>query len=154
MSGFVGGDTTPASFTLVNDGFWPDIDADHLREAQRIAGTITNARLELATVNAMLSVNSDLATRRAEWTAKGHATLADVPSPRINGVSALVHAYLRAVYCATSAEIAERYRSYDATNSGEQKAADEVDSIAEYRRDERWAIRDLLGIGRTTVELI
>lgn len=153
MSGFVAGGPS-APFNLVNDGFWPDIDANELRAAQRIDSTITNARLEMAIVNAMLSVNGDLVHRRAEWIAAGHATLADVPSLKVNDVSGLVHAYNRAVYSAVSAEVAERYRSFDATNSGEKKAAEEVDSIAEYRRDQRWAVRDLLGIGRTTVELI
>lgn len=153
MSGFVAGGTT-AGFTLTNDGFWPDIDADKLRAAQRIESAVTNARLEVAIVAAMIAVNRDLVGRRAEWTEAGHVTLEDVPSPKVNDVSVRVHTYLRAVYCATSAEVAERYRSYDATNSGEQKTAEEVDSVAEYRRDQRWAICDLLDTSRTTVELL
>ncbi|WP_435635340.1 head completion/stabilization protein [Pseudomonas solani] len=153
MSGFIAGGT-PTAFTLSNDGFWPDIDANALRDAQRIDGSVSNARLEVATVAAMLSVNADLRSRKRHWQAAGHTKLASIPSERINGISALVHTYKRAVYAATSAEIAERYRTFDATNSGEQKAADEAQAIDDYRRDQRWAVRDLLGVRRTTVELI
>ena len=153
MSGFVAGGVS-TGFNLVNDGFWPDIDADKLRDAQRIESAITNARLEVATVAAMVSVNKDLRSCKLKWQASGHASLAKVPADQIGGKSVLVHSYLRAVYCATSAEVAERYRSYDSTNSGEAKAAEETSSIDEYRRDQRWAVRDLLGVGRTTVELI
>ena len=78
MSGFIATGTTEA-FTLTNDGFWPDIDADHLRASLRLDGTVSDARLELAAVNAMLSVNRELANLQAEYQAEGYATLADVP---------------------------------------------------------------------------
>ena len=35
--------------------------------------------------------------------------------------SQLLHLYRRIVYCRALAELIERYRSFDATNSGEQK---------------------------------
>ncbi|SQC90484.1 head completion protein [Pseudomonas aeruginosa] len=58
--------------------------------------------------------------------------------------SELVQLYLRAVQSATAAEVAERYRWYDTTTSGNDKAQDIATTIDDYRRDQRWAIRDFL----------
>lgn len=153
MSGFIAGGTAEA-FALVNDGFWPDIDADHLRAAQRIDAAVTNARLEVAAVAAMVAVNRDLSAAKAKWLAAGFGTLAEVPADQIAGASMHVHRYRRAVYSLTSAEVAERYRSYDATNSGAKGADLDEPSADDYRRDARHAVRDILGIGHATVELI
>jgi hypothetical protein len=152
-SGFIATGTAEA-FTLTNDGFWPDIDADRLRASLRLDGTVDNVRLEVAAVNAMLSVNRELAGTRADYEADGYATLSDVPGAKLQGVSGLILLYRRAVYCTAGAELAERYRSYDATAAGNQRADDLTPSIDEYRRDARYAIRDLLGETHITVELI
>ena len=60
MSAFVSTGTA-AEFTLSNDGWFPDIDANKARETLRLDGSVTDTRLEAALVNAMLSVNQDLA---------------------------------------------------------------------------------------------
>lgn len=153
MSGFVG--NAPAQpFTLTNDGFWPDIDAAHLRERQRIGGNVTNARLEEAAVAAMISVNRELRTLKLRYMALGHDTLEAVPADQINNESELVHTYRRAIYSEASAEVAERYRNYSATEAGAAKGEAEELTADDYRRDKRFAIRDLLGVSRTTVELL
>ena len=153
MSGFVG--NAPAQpFNLTNDGFWPDIDANHLRERQRIGGNVSNARLEEATVAAMISVNRELRPLKLRYMAQGAETLKDVPAEQIQNESELVHTYRRAIYSTASAEVAERYRTYSATNTGAAKGEEEEQSADDYRRDARFAIRDLLGISRTTVELL
>lgn len=62
--------------------------------------------------------------------------------------------YLRAVYAAVQCELVERYRDYDTTAKGD-KRADAMDPRAdEARRDLRWALTDLQGACRVTVELI
>lgn len=153
MSGFVG--NAPAQpFTLTNDGFWPNIDAAHLRERQRIGSNVTNARLEEAAVAAMISVNRELRTLKLRYMALGHDTLEAVPADKINNESELVHTYRRAIYSEASAEVAERYRTYSATEAGAAKGEAEDQTADDYRRDKRFAIRDLLGISRTTVELL
>lgn len=153
MSGFVASAPAPA-FILTNDGFWPDIDANHLRERQRIGGNVSNARLEEAAVAAMISVNRELRTLKLRYMAAGADTLAAVPAEQIQDESELVHTYRRAIYSTASAEIADRYRNYSATNTGAAKGEEEEQSADDYRRDARFAIRDLLGISRTTVELL
>lgn len=153
MSGFVAGSAN-AAFSITNDGFWPDINGDELRAAQRIETAVTNERLKAAAVAAIIATNRELASLKARYQSEGSATLAAVPADAIGGESPLVATYRRAIYSATSAEVAERYRTYDATNSGTDKADEERPTIDDYRRDARFAIRDLLGVSRTTVELL
>jgi hypothetical protein len=156
MSGFVAGGTgapTPSGH-INTDPFWPSIDLDDVRGTLRIDSSVTPIRLETATIAAAISVNREFATWRRAKQAEGYTTLADVPAEQIEDKSELVHLYQRAIYAATGAEICERYRSYDSTNSGNQNAEELTPSIDELRRDQRWAVRDFLGLGRTTVELI
>ncbi|MGF6091126.1 head completion/stabilization protein [Pseudomonas sp. 18173] len=153
MSGFIAGGKSPAGH-INTDTFWPSIDLDDVRGTLRIDSSVTPIRLETATIAAAISVNREFAEWRCTQQAEGYVTLADVPAEKVNDLSQLVHLYQRAIYAATGAEISERYRSYDSTNSGNQNADDLTPSIDELRRDQRWAVRDFLGLGRTTVELI
>jgi hypothetical protein len=153
MSGFIAGGTV-ASGLINTDVFWPPIDLDQLRATLRIDASVTAPRLETAAVAAAISVNRELSAWCATQQAAGHTKLADMPGERINGVLVLVHLYRRAIEAATGAEVCERYRSYDSTNSGHQNAEELTPNIDDYRRDLRWAVRDFLGVNRTTVELI
>lgn len=154
MSGFVAGGSTPTANHINTDSFWPSIDLDQMREALRIDASVTPPRLETAVIAAAISVNRELLKWRGAQQAAGYATLAEVPAETINDQSELVHLYARAIQAATGAEVCERYRSYDSTGTGDRKAEALQFNIDEYRRDQRWAIRDLLGIARMTVELI
>jgi hypothetical protein len=154
MSGFIATGSTAETYVFTNDGFWPDIDGATLRGAIRLDGSISDARLEVAAVNALIQVNQELRGLKASHQADGHVALADVPADRINDESCLVLLYRRAIYCTAAAELSERYRSYDSTAEGNRNAEELTSSIDEYRRDARFAIRDLLGVGHCTVELI
>lgn len=155
MSAFVAGGGIPTdTYPITNAEFWPDIDGQDLRAAMRINSSVTDARLEVAAVGAMLSTNDELAGYREARRAEGHTALADVPAEKIQGTSQLLHLYRRAVYCRALAELVERYTSFDATNSGDQKVTEEETSADQLRRDARWAVRDILGVSRTTVETL
>jgi len=153
MSGFIAGGTV-ASGLIHTDAFWPPIDLDQLRATLRIDASVTAPRMETAAVAAAICVNRELSEWRATQQAAGHTKLADMPGERINGITVLVHLYRRAIEGATGAEVCERYRFYDSTNSGHQNAKELTPNIDDYRRDLRWAVRDFLGVNRTTVELI
>lgn len=139
---------------IENDGFAPAIDLQQLRAALRLDGTVTAPRLRHATLAAMAAVNAEIATWRASQQAAGHLKLADVPGPRLGETSVLVQHYLRAVQCAVQAEMLERYRDFDTTGAGDKRAERLELSVDDVRRDMRWAIADLVGQRRTTVELI
>lgn len=153
MSGFIAGGT-PAPFTLKNDGWWPDIDGADLRAVLRLDASITDARLKAAALNAMLDTNRELALFKATQQTAGRARLEDVPAEQADGQSRLLILYRRALYCGAGAELTERYRALDSSAEGHDRADALTPSIDELRRDQRWAIRDLLGMPRTTVELI
>lgn len=140
--------------TIDNDGFFPDIDVDQAYVAMRLDGTVPLERMRAALVEAVLSVNTELAAWKDARQAAGFGTLADVPAARVDGKSALVHRYLRATHCTAAAWLTERYRTFDATAAGDRKAEAENLGVDDLRRDARWAISDITGAARTTVELI
>ncbi len=154
MSGFVatGGKPSTANPQLTNDGFFPDFELEAVRAALRLDGSVTDERLMPACVSAVIETNADLAPLKEKYSE--HAKLSLVPADQINGETILLHLYRRAVYCNVGAELSERYRAYDSTAQGNQRADDLTPSIDEYRRDARFAIRDLLKRVRVTVELI
>ncbi|WP_269792400.1 head completion/stabilization protein [Stenotrophomonas sp. Iso1] len=155
MSGLVANASPAKQEPDVTSGaFWPAIVMPSLRAAVRLTGDVTNERLRAAVVGAVIAVNDELATWSEAQQDKGHATMDAIPSPLIDGNSRLVQLYLRAVYCATTVELHERFRSYDATAQGNQRADDLTPTIDEMRRDLRYAISDVLGTRRVTVELI
>lgn len=154
MSGFIAQPATHTPQPIAADAFWPVIDLASVARDQRIGGEVSPERLRAALVHAILNVNDQLADWQARQQAAGYARLADVPAPQVAGQSRLITLYQRAVACAVLAEIAERYRSFDASAQGHARADDLAPNIDEARRDLRWAIRDFLGRPRTTVELI
>ena len=135
-----------------NDPWFPAVPAARVREVCRLDGTVTAARLGEAISNAMDSVNRELQAYKAEQVLAGAANLAAAGDGRQPG------RYLRAIYAHIQAELAEVYRDIDTTPHNDSKAERmreryEV-KVDEHRRNLRWAIADLLGRPRTTVELI
>ena len=139
---------------IVNDGFFPDVDPADIRAAARIPSTITPLRLRGAIVGAIMTILSDLQGFATASIAAGHATLAAVPAPQIDGASVRIHANRRAVALFAKAELVERHRDFDSTAAGANQATELEGSIGDLRRDAHHAIRDILGRTRTTVDLI
>lgn len=153
MSAFVA--SGPVTGGHINtDPFWPSIDLDNLRATLRIDASVTPARLETAVIAAAINLNRELKRWKAQQQAAGYATLADVPDTKIEDVTVQAHLYRRAIEAGTGAEVCERYRDYSSTNTGSDKAEENAPTVDDYRRDLRWAVRDFLGVSRTTVELI
>lgn len=159
MSSFIAAAPVPAPAQpggepIGNDGFFPDIDVDQAYAAMRLDGTVTPQRLRASLVEAVISVNAELEAWKVAQVSFGRQALADVPAPKIDGRSAHLHRYHRAVHCMAAAWLIERYRTIDATATGDRKADAENLGVDDLRRDARWAISDLMGVARTTVELI
>lgn len=120
-----------------HDG-WPDIDLKIARIIMRLNGTVTVERLKESLENAIQNVQSEL----ADW-----------KSAKKEGMSLKEQGlYLRAVYFTAKADLTERYRDFDTTADGERRTEDLADSIDESRRNVRWAVSDILGRPRVTVE--
>jgi hypothetical protein len=146
--------TAPDEGEITSNPFWPAISLPDLRETVRLDGTVTTARITHAVVDAITSVNRDLADWRIARQAEGHTTLAAVPSDVINNESVHLHSYRRAVYAMTRANLLERYTDYSATGDGVKGADAKIVSSDDLYRDARFAIRDILGTTHNTVELI
>lgn len=144
----------PVEAPIASGSFWPDIDPVKIRASHRIDSSITSDRLRAALIEAVASVNGELATWKEAKILAGYATLDAVPAEEIDAVSILLHRYERAIGCFAKADVTERMRDFDSTNEGHRQA-DALDPVIdELRRDARWAISAILGIARTTVELI
>lgn len=148
------GGTAEDGAAIASSPFWPEIDPVAARAAMRLDGTVTAERLRAALIEAIASVNAELGNWRRARQAEGRDRLEDVPAEAVDGQSVLVMRWRRAVLHLATASLNERYRSFDSTAAG-HKQADELDStVDDLRRDARWAISDILGQRRSTIELI
>lgn len=134
--------------------FWPEIDPAAARAAQRIDGTVTTERWRDALIEAAATVIGLLSAWRVSQIEIGHTTLDAVPAELIDDESIHVQRFHRAVHCLAAADVTERYRGFDATDSGNRLADELENPIDDLRRDAHWAIGDILGRPRSTVELI
>jgi hypothetical protein len=139
---------------VANDGWFPDLDLAKLRATARLDGTVTPERLRYSALTAVLSINAELAAYKGAQLLLGHASLEAVPATSIGGQSVQTARYLRAVYSSVQADLIEHYRDFDTTGAGDKVAEKMEMRTSELRRDVRWAVSDLLGIRRTTVDLI
>jgi hypothetical protein len=154
MSGFT---ATPPATTPdpISSGDWyPDIDLNDARTVMRVDATVTDPRLTEAIQNAMAAVEDCLDAWQAQQIELGRTSLADVPSKVIGGTSRLVLAYRRAVYATVQAELIERYRNLDSTGAAGKRAEPMDETVDDYRRNVRYAIRDILSRPRADAELI
>lgn len=161
MNGFVVTANPPAKEEepiVTNDGWFPDMEPAVVRAVCRLDGTVTTARLRPAMVDAMLSVNEELQLFKASSIEAGHTKLADVPASMVDGKSAKVQQYMRAVHYCLMADLAEAYRNLAQLPSGSGKEAQVMERLVieqdEHRRKQRWSIADLKGQRRVIVELI
>jgi hypothetical protein len=147
----------PEVGSVENDGFYPDIVLQDVRDNMRLDGTVTSPRLIQAIVAAVLHVNAELRDWKLGQIAGGFAGLAAVPADRVNRESVNISHYRRAVYCWAKADLIEHYRDYDSTASSmsDKKMMEALDNApAEQRRNAHWAIADIIGRPHVTVELI
>lgn len=137
-----------------NIWFFPDIDPAKAREVARIDNTVTPARLREALIAAIAHVNDQLRLWTQINIAAGFAELELLAAAEIDGESIKLHHYRRAVYSTAKASLIEKMADFDATGEGQKKAEEQRNLIDELRRDAQWALRDLQGLSRSTVELI
>lgn len=160
MTGFIA-HLPPASVAaerISSEPFWPDIPTDALRSIARLDGNVTPDILRAAIVQGVLHVNNELRAWATAQQQAGHATLADVPAPHINGQSARVHAYLHAVCSAAMAHLENDRRAQATLPAGMGKDARVLESVAlrtaDHWQNMRHAIADVMQRMRETVTLI
>lgn len=144
----------PNEGKVISGEFWPVIELEDFRSTMRTDGTITTDRLRHAVIDAVASVNGDLTLWSQRQMAAGYPSLGQVPAEAINNESVLVHRYRRAVYAMARGNLYERYLDSSATQDALKDVGAKGETADELYRDARFAIRDILGTGHLTVELI
>lgn len=140
--------------TLSSGDFFPDISLRHYQQSMLTDGKVTTERLRHALVNAMLEINRELSGWKQSQTAAGFMSMAAIPADHIGNESELVLLYRRAVYSGAKADLTERYRDTDTTDSGEKKAAALGETVDDLRRNVQWAIQRIKGESHNICELI
>lgn len=144
----------PTDDSFASDPFYPEISSANFRLSNRVDGTVTDARLCHAIINAIIEVNRELMPFMTTKKAEGFTSLNTIPAMVVNNVSELEILYQRAVFSLTKANLTERYRDIDTTSSGEKKAEALSTTIDELWRDAQWAIQRIKGETHNIVELI
>jgi hypothetical protein len=157
---------SPAGSVVSAGDWWPSIDCNALRDSLRLGEVVTHARLLGAVQAGLVTVTGELAAWRAVQEEAGFASLALVAPADVLRIETgeadedpvvatrLDLLFIRAVSMAAGAELAELHRDVTATQAGEARAEEQLMTAADYRRFCTWAIRDILGTTRTSVELI
>jgi hypothetical protein len=146
--------STDVEPVVTNDGWFPDIDPVEFRKQMRIRETVTPERMREAILNGIISVGNSLNKWRLVLELAGFESLATVPVSQLGGESRFVILYRRAVGASAKAELVERYRDTDLTGAGQRQVGELDPSVDELRRDAIWAVRDILGTTRTSINLI
>lgn len=154
-------DSAPGS-TVAMGPFWPEIALADVRDIMRVGGTtIPDPRLIEALRAAIVSVDEELADWKAAQLDAGYETLLDVPSATMaadgSGVPTLTRlswTWRRAVLAMATADLTETHRDLTATREGAARAEEIMPTADDHRRNATHAIRDILGVPRTAVELI
>jgi hypothetical protein len=136
---------------LPHHPFWPEISPADFRAVIGVDGTVTTARLTHALINAITLANDELSAFRRRHEERGVTCLASIPEEESGR---LVYLYRRAVYEWAKADLMERMLGFDATAAGQKRSEAQEPVIDDHYRNAIWAIRDILGRRRTTVELI
>lgn len=140
--------------TIANNGFFSDLSLLDFRESMRVDSVTTAARAEHALIDAMATVNDWLFDFQVVQVDAGMAKLKDVPLRRGMFAGYYAFKYLRAVWSLAKANLIDRQRDSDTTKRGIDRA-EQLDTTADdLRRDAQWAVSDIIGRNRSTIELI
>lgn len=146
-------DTDDGGEKVTTGEFWPPVLLSDVRKEMRINGAVTTSRLMQVVTEAVIHTADQLGDWQAKQLAAGYSTLADVPAMEINGQSAKVYRWHRAVYSIARALLIETFRDVDTTgDAGEKRAAGMSSQAADHWRDARWAIADISGSVRNSAE--
>ena len=77
--------------------FWPEQDTAQLRALAQLGGEVSEVRFREAALNAIIAVTRDLEDWRAAQVAAGYASLDAVPAQQVNGESAKIILFRRAL---------------------------------------------------------
>lgn len=149
MSLIANGDLSTALSQIDGGEFFPSVSVSEVRDFVRVDGSVTDFRLHQLVLEEVLDVQRLLTPLMAKA-----ERLIDLSTAYIDGRPSHEIWYFSAVANAVGAKVCEKYRNYDSTNKGNDKAEEQSTTIDEYRRNKMWAIAQMLGRNQTVAELI
>lgn len=149
MSLIANGDLSTALSDIDGGEFFPLISVTDVRDFVRVDGSVTDVRLQQLILEEVLDVQRLLTPLMTKA-----QRLTDLSTVVIDGRNAFEIWYFSAVANGAGAKVCEKYRNYDSTNKGSDKAVELSATIDEYRRNKMWALAQLQGRNQTVVELI
>lgn len=144
----------PSADAVPNLAFWPALSLQAFRDGYRVDTTVSDEHARDAILSAARAVNRDLAAWQASQVVAGYATLDAVPAAIYGEDTVHVLNYRAAVYNHARALVTEDYRTYDATREGHDRADAMQPQADTWLARARTAIRAILGVPRSTVELL
>ncbi|MBD1229319.1 head completion/stabilization protein [Xenorhabdus griffiniae] len=137
---------------LTNDGFWPDLNLREFQEHRKLPADLDNDMLANALLATVAEINLALMVLKMRLKLQGYSTAAEVPGVSINGQTAIVSQYKKAVYARAKADLLGEYTSLvsRAPNPGQESPEVRTRLLAEAAV----VLRNMKGHKRVTVRSI
>lgn len=149
---FNGKATDYQDITLTNNGFWPDLNLGEFQRSRSIPSDIDSDTLAEALLASVAEVNLDLQSLASGFAAQGYPQAAAVPGVSMNGQTALISQYKKAVFARAKADLLGEYSTQfsRAPNAGQENPETRSRLLAEAAT----VLRNMKGVSRCTVALI
>ncbi len=152
---FNGKDDSYQDTEITNDGFWPDVNAGDFERLRGTPAAQDDERIAFAVVNAIASVNLQLEAFKAKYQIQGIAKAEDIQVfPMVNNKNRIVVQYQSAVFARAKADLLPDFSTVHQKKEGDHLAERSLETKNELLAESERIVRNMLGKGRATVELI
>lgn len=133
----------------IENVFWPAISPATLRDIFSVKQDVNPSRLSHLVTMAIITTNDELKNLTIGYKEDGINS-----STELEDAARLNNLYKHAVYSTVMVSVIDNSRDYDATASGREDTDDIEKAMDTQRSNAAIAIRTLLGLSRSNVELI
>lgn len=152
---FDGSDNSYQDTEITNDGFWPNVNAGDFERLRGTPAAQDDERIAFAVVNAIASVNLQLEALKAKYQIQGIAKAEDIQVfPMVNNKNRIVVQYQSAVFARAKADLLPDFSTVHQKKEGDHLAERSLETKNELLAESERIVRNMLGKGRATVELI
>ena len=138
--------------TIINDGFWPDVNLLEFQQNRALPTDINTDFLADALIATLTEINGELSEVQKRHQANGFATAQDVPGVSRKGRNALCAQYLKAVFARAKADLLGEYTSIVSRAPNPQQESPEL--RRRLLAESALVIRNMKGLKRATVKTI
>ncbi|MEN3260705.1 head completion/stabilization protein [Sodalis endosymbiont of Spalangia cameroni] len=149
---FNGNPTHYQDATLTNNGFWPDVNLADFQKRRSLPIDIDAATLAAALVASVAEINLELAGLESRYRSEGYRQAQAVPGVSIDGKTALIAQYEKAVFARAKADLLGEYATLfsRAPHAGQENP----DTRSRLLAEAATVLRNMKGVRRATVRLL